>query len=198
MVAIGGVVCQVSASTATSLECALGESPGGAQPVVATINGKGSTTAFESLTVPVTVTNISPDNGSEQGGTLVTLTGTGNRLILSRSCLIWHTSDLLMFVILLFLIYYFIALSSSNTVVNFGTVPCEIISVEYTKIICRTQAQAVGNTAISVSVGTETAVVDGSVTFTHEAASVTVTGISMTKLSPLGSISVDITLHNSF
>jgi hypothetical protein len=87
-VAFGSVPCTVTAATATSLTCvtgALNSKPGSAMPLALSVTptSGASASSFPSLTfsfdpaLEASISSVSPARGSTEGGTAITITGTG-------------------------------------------------------------------------------------------------------------------------
>jgi len=77
-VAIGGVACTVTATSATTISCTTGLSSAGAKNVVVTGEDGQTVTANNAFTynAPPTISSISPSSGTRLGGSTITINGT--------------------------------------------------------------------------------------------------------------------------
>lgn len=74
----GAIECVVTSSSQSRIECTLGTGFGGSKPLYLRVlySGVAETNAL-SVTFALTVTGVSPSEGSQAGGTEVTITGAG-------------------------------------------------------------------------------------------------------------------------
>ncbi|XP_048254422.1 fibrocystin-L-like isoform X3 [Haliotis rufescens] len=75
-IVINDIKCVVSAATATSATCTLGNQATGTYPIKVVVAGKGATTE-STFTYELALTSISPSRGSVAGDQKVTITGKG-------------------------------------------------------------------------------------------------------------------------
>ncbi|XP_067676837.1 fibrocystin-L-like isoform X2 [Haliotis asinina] len=75
-IVINDVPCVVTAATATTATCTLGNQETGTYPIKVVVAGKGATTD-STFTYEVALTSISPSRGSVAGDQMVTITGKG-------------------------------------------------------------------------------------------------------------------------
>lgn len=66
-VSIGGVVCAVTESSATRINCDVGNGPVGSHPVLVTVEGKGHASGHVEFTYTTDITAIYPTTGSLGG-----------------------------------------------------------------------------------------------------------------------------------
>ena len=76
-VIIGNSNCTSIAATSTQITCTAGFNPGGLSYAIKVITPNGFSDENLSLTYALTLTIVSPDEGSTGGGTAITLTGSG-------------------------------------------------------------------------------------------------------------------------
>lgn len=76
-VTIGGAPCTVSSVTDTQIQCTVGTVPVGSQDVSVVVDGVGKATTAIKVQSEAVLTSISPNTGSTNGGTLVTIAGNG-------------------------------------------------------------------------------------------------------------------------
>ncbi|XP_041373046.1 fibrocystin-L-like isoform X2 [Gigantopelta aegis] len=76
-VSIGGVACTVTAATATTITCNIGNGPTGSHAIVVDVAGKGLASGSVTFSYLSAITSISPTSGSIGGGTTLTITGYG-------------------------------------------------------------------------------------------------------------------------
>lgn len=76
-VSIGGEPCTISSVTDTQIQCTVGTVPVGSQDVSVVVNGVGKATTTIKVQSEAILTSISPNTGSTNGGTLVTIAGNG-------------------------------------------------------------------------------------------------------------------------
>ncbi|KAK3107032.1 hypothetical protein FSP39_005622 [Pinctada imbricata] len=77
MVTVGGETCTVSNVTDTSIECSITNVPAGNNVVMATIKQFGAVSGTLSVQGQKVITDVSPAEGSTNGGTEVVVTGNG-------------------------------------------------------------------------------------------------------------------------
>ncbi|CAH1789358.1 unnamed protein product [Owenia fusiformis] len=80
VVLIGGIVCDVTASTANQITCTIGNGPAGEADVEVRIEGKGNAVHVNEtflFTYQAYITDISPTSGSLAGGTVLSINGSG-------------------------------------------------------------------------------------------------------------------------
>ncbi len=76
-VKIGGTPCQVTSSTAGTIDCTLAAKPAGNYPVMVHVVGKGLATTGMNFTYQLNIDTVSPDESGYGGGRLITITGSG-------------------------------------------------------------------------------------------------------------------------
>ncbi|XP_078617899.1 fibrocystin-L-like [Branchiostoma floridae x Branchiostoma japonicum] len=76
-VTIDGVECSITTFSSTSIECTVGHHSAGTYEVVVFLSGKGLATSSSEFEYQLSVTSISPSEGSFGGGQTLTIVGTG-------------------------------------------------------------------------------------------------------------------------
>ncbi|XP_056273684.1 fibrocystin-L-like [Pseudoliparis swirei] len=76
-VTINDVVCAVSATSDTQVQCTAGDNPGGAYPVALNHQVKGHAQSDVEFTHELTLSGVRPSQGSFAGGALLTVQGSG-------------------------------------------------------------------------------------------------------------------------
>ncbi|CAK8682970.1 unnamed protein product [Clavelina lepadiformis] len=163
VILVGGVLCTITAIDDTNIQCQLGNSPSGKQPIALNIVGKGSPSIASGASIEITVTGridaISPNNGSQAGCTRVTITGSGFD-------------------------------STSN--VTIGGSPCFVATAEYNSITCTAPA-APSTGLVSIVVTTGGYSVSLTDAYTYDSPAATITSISSNSFTVDGGTEVTIT-----
>ena len=76
-VKIGGTPCEVTASTAGSIDCTLAAKPAGNYPVMVHVDGKGLATTGMNFSYQLNIDSVSPKESGYGGGKLITISGSG-------------------------------------------------------------------------------------------------------------------------
>ena len=74
---IGSSACAITAATASSITCTVGQHNIGTKAVAVKVTGKGNTGGAAEFTWKAALSSVQPATGSINGGTMVTLTGRG-------------------------------------------------------------------------------------------------------------------------
>ncbi|XP_076824499.1 fibrocystin-L-like isoform X2 [Clavelina lepadiformis] len=148
VVLVGGVLCAVTAIDDTNIQCRLGNSPSGEQPIALNIVGKGSPLIASGSSIAININGridaISPNIGSRAGCTRVTITGSG---------------------------------FDSTSEVTIGGSPCSGPTAEYSSITCTApDAPSTGSVPIVVTTGGIPLTMDDA--YTYASPSATITSIS--------------------